>query len=443
MIRQILQNASTIHVALLEGSHSLPLRLGYAAVGAMALILCLWSIAMPLAESIVASGTISVSAQRREIAHLHGGKIAELYIKEGDPVAAGQALIRLDDREAQSEIEVLLYQRYARQARIDRLSAERNRTATVHFRDDLVRNVKTDLQIAQLLSGEERNFLSRNAAMMARLTLLDEQRDKASDQKKRLLLQKSSVDRQLEIVREQAVNAQDLYEKGYGTRSQAIALRREVEKLITQRLQIEAEINTLDGVIQDTKLNKNIYLTEEANNIEGDILAAQNEIAELDEKIKTAKTHLDGLVIRSSVDGVVVELRVTSVGDVIKPAAPLLDVLPLDSGYLVEAHIAPTDIEGIVKGLPVEVRFPSLVGMGTPSVSGEVLRVSADVLASDDKKHHYYQLLVSIDDQKKVSQRFEIIPGMPTEIIVRKKDRSLLEYIFAPVTDHLSRAVVG
>lgn len=422
---------------------SSPLGIGYLAVGLMLIMISLWSIAMPLAESIVASGTVNVTAQRRTIAHLEGGKIASLQVQEGDRVEAGQPLVSLDDQEIRSELDVLLYQRYARLAKIDRLLAERDQVDAVQFRMELSDEAPNDPQVTQLLDGELRNFSSRRNEALAKIALFSDRIAKAGEQKNSIRLQTKSLDRQLKIVRDQANNAQKLYEKGFGTKSTAIAFQREIEQLISRDLQIKSEINELNGIIEDSRLNKAIHQTEAAKSIEAEILAAQNEVAELDEKIDAIRVRLRNLIVRSPVAGVIVELQVTSASDIIKPASPILDILPADTSYRVEAHIPPTDIDGIVEGLPVEVRFPSFAGTQIPTITGSIIRVSADVLNDDNQQLQYYKILVSIDDWTEKSGEFDVIPGMPTEIIVRKKDRSILEYFLAPVTNHISRAVVG
>ncbi len=425
-----------------ETDVSRPLKWGYCAIGTMVVTIVLWSAVMPLAESITAPGTISVSAQRRTIAHVDGGKVAVLHVKEGDHVDAGQPLITLDDNQAKSELERLSYQHYARLARIDRLTAERDGTDLIQFRDGLHNEAATDSQFTQLMQSESRLFASRREAAAAKDALYAEQGRKATEQRKHFRLQLESMDRQLAIVKKQAANAKDLHAKGFGTNSNAIAFQRELEQLITQRLQIDTRINELDGVIEDSALRRRIHRTEIADEIDRHIIDAQQEAAELDKSIDLVRRRLDNLMIRSSVEGVIVALRVRSTNDVVRPADPILDIVPLDSNFQVEAHVSPTKIDGVVTGLPVDVRFPSFATMQIPAIPGRIARVSADVL-DDDQQQQYYKILVSLDTLSPLDERgIDIMPGMPTEVIIRKRDRSLVEYAFAPLTNHLAKAVV-
>ena len=426
-----------------ETDTSWPLKLGYIGIGIMAAALTFWSAVMPLAESIIAPGTISVSAQRRSIAHVDGGKVAKLHIKEGDYVEAEQPLITLDGSRTRSELEALHYQRYARQAKIDRLIAERDRVETISFHDELVKEAASNLQVAQILESEVRQFSSRRDALAAKDALHAERGQKAKEQRQHFVLQRESMDRQITIVRRQAANAEELYGKGFGTKSSAHAFQRELEQLITQRLQIDTKINELDGVIEDSSLNRKIGETQIADEIERDITNAQREVAELSKKIDVVRRRLDNLVIKSSVEGAVVALRVKSTNDVVKPADPILDIIPVDSTFMVEAHVSPTKIDGIVAALPVEIRFPSFATLQIPAISGRIVSVSADVLDDDQRQQQYYKILISMDNLDELEERnLDIIPGMPTEVIVKKRDRTLFEYALAPLTNHLATAVV-
>lgn len=418
------------------------LRFGYSCLVALLLIVTTWSFAIPLAESSVAPGTVTVSAQRRTIAHLEGGKIDELYVQAGDFVEPGQVLLELDDQVLQSELKVLQYQRYARQAKLDRLLAERQGELSFGFRPGLLDVAKFDLHVKELLEAEIRSFETRRQALEAKNALLEERRTKAVRQGKRLKLQLNSADRQLAIVREQAQSAEDLHSKGYGTKSKAIAFRREVEQLITQRLQIEAEFAELDSIIEDAKLGQESNKAEVAHDVERETLITLGEIAELDEKVVSVRARLDNLVITSTIRGVIVDLKVTSSNDVITPAAPILDIVPSNSTLMVEANVPPHEIEGIIEGIDVEVRFPAFAGKRVPVVTGEVALVSADLVDDESRQSRHYRVHVAVKDWESLDDELDILPGMPAEVIIRKRDRTLFDYIFAPITNHLSKAAL-
>ena len=417
-----------------------PLLVGYAGLLLMVVAISAWTMAVPLTESTVASGTVSVSAQRRTVAHVDGGRIEKLFVLEGDLVQPGQALLRLDTQELESELETLRYKHFARAAAIDRLTAERKNTSELTFRPDLLELASRNATMAQFLEGEKRNFYARKESYAAKEALLDEPAVNAKGQRKRLAQQLQSLDRQLNIVRRQAANATELYRKGFGTQSKAVAFEREVEQLITRHLEFEANLAELDGVIDEAERQSVLHGAEFKDALESEVLLAEREIAEFDGRIRAIEKDIENHTVRSSVQGVVVDLRNLSVNDVITAATPMIDIVPTDSTFIVEVHLPPAEIDGIFEGLEAEVRFPAFASNDLSGIKGRVTLVSADVVEDAATTHAYYRIHVAMQDRPDTDGRIEIIPGMPADVLIKKRKRTLLQYILAPLTDHAMRA---
>ena len=416
--------------------------IGYAVLGLMALTFTTWSMFVPLEEATVASGIVNVSGQRRPIAHLDGGRVDQLLVHEGEEVEDGQILLTLNGEEYQSQLNVLRYQSFATQLKVDRLRAERGQLERPAFRSSLLLAASKDDHLAELISNEVRNFTTRRDYRAGKLGLLNERIARATEQKDRLHLQLASVKRQLDIVGRQAADIRGLYQKGYATKSDAYARERELEQLKTQELQIEKELTELQGVVEEASTNQALFMTEFYNSVDAELIAAHTRDAELQEEITATQRRLGNLEIKAPVRGVVVDLQVQSANDVIAPAERILDVVPVDESYLIEARIAPEHIDGVAPGLPVEIRFPAYAGKYVPTMVGKVSMVSADVIADERRQHHFYLAHVDFDQELFDQEREDLalIPGMPAEVIIKKRDRTLFQYLFAPFTDHLATA---
>ena len=406
----------------------------------MAVSISIWAIAVPLTESTIVSGTVSVSAQRRTLAHVEGGRVEQLFVLEGETVQPGQALLKLATQELESQLEMLRYQHVARLARLDRLTAERNSAEELVFRPALLELTLKNTVMAQFIEAEKRNFDARKDSFAAKEALIDEPAMSATGQRTRLSKQIQSLDRQLEIVRQQASNANNLYQKGYGTQSRAIAFEREVEQLITRRLEIEANLADLDGVIEEAERQRALHRAEFRDNLESEVLLAERDIAEIEGRIRVIEKDIENHTVRSDVHGIVVDLRNISANDVITPASPMIDIVPTDSTFIVEAHLAPTEIDGVSEGLEVEVSFPAFAPKDLSGLKGLLTLVSADVVEDTTTPHAYYRIHVAIQDWSAIDEQVEIIPGMPADILIKKSKRTLLQYILAPLTDHAKRA---
>lgn len=417
-----------------------PIAIGYAGLLAMTLAISAWTIAIPLTESTVAAGTVSVSAQRRTVAHVDGGRIEQLFVQEGDLVQPGQALVKLDTQELESELETLRYKHFARAVTIDRLTAERDNADELTIRPSLLELAATNEPMAQFLEAEQRNFNARKDAYVANKALLDEPSTHAKQQRERLAQQLQSLDRQLVIVRRQAANASELYRKGFGTQSNAVAFEREVEQLITRRLELETDFAEFDHVIEEAERKTALYKAKFKDDLESETLLAKREIAEIDGKIRTIEKNIENHTIRSNVHGIVVDLRNLSVNNVVTAATPMIDIVPTDSTFIVEIHLPPTEIDGIVEGLEAEVRLHAFASTDIQGIKGHVTLVSADVVEDTATRHTYYRVHVAIQDLASLDGRTEIIPGMPADVLINKRERTLLQYFLTPLVDHATKA---
>jgi len=437
VLRRLLGNLGGISVkSILEQ----PAFIGYVGIVVMVSALIVWGVAAPLTEAIVTSGTVNVSAQRRTVSHINGGKIKELFVAEGDSVRPGQALLVLDTQELEAQLDVLRFQHFARQAAVDRLIAERNDASALTFRPSLLEQTLARPRMAEFLEGEKRNFEARQHSYAAKRALLEEPAKKAAEQRERLSKQLNSIDRQLAIVRQQTASATDLYNKGYGTKSKAMAFERETEQLVANRIEVDASLGQLEGVIDDSKRQRALHRAEFRDEIESAVLTAEREIAEIVGKILALEKQMENQIIRSSVHGIIVDLRSLTANDVITPATPIADIIPTDSSFIIEAHLQPNEIEGVVKGLDVEVRFPALAAADLHGISGTLSFVSADVVTDPNSPEAYYRIHVAIDDWSAIDESTEIVPGMPADIVIKKRERTLFQYLLAPITDHATRA---
>ena len=412
--------------------------LGYSCVAVLLMVFFIWSFNVPLADSSLVQGSVTVGSARQTVAHVDGGKIEQLFVQVGNLVEAGQPLIQLDDQSLRSELRVFQHQRYAKQARLDRLDSEREEASLPGFRESLQTKSRSDPIVQELLDGETRNFEARSETVRTRRAIIDHQIATASDKRTNLQQQLNSIDRQLAIARQQAASAEELSSRGYGTRARALTLRREVEVLVKQRLSVKGEIDDIAGVEKDAQFRRESHDADLINEIELERLKVIEDLANLDERIDIISTKIDNMIIVSNVSGIVVDLTVRSTRDVILPASPIMEIVPKNSKLLVEASIAPHKIDGIHEGTDVEVRFPAFAKGYVPTIGGEVSLVTADVVADDREPH--YRVHVAIEDWDTIGGGFDVKPGMPVEIIIEKNRRTLFEYLAAPLADHLAKA---
>jgi membrane fusion protein, epimerase transport system len=150
-------------------------------------------------------------------------------------------------------------------------------------------------------------------------------------------------------------------------------------------------------------------------------------------------------VVRAPDAGMVLGLEVHTLGAVLRPGGRLLDIVPQNEKLIVEAQLSPQDIDQVRVGQQAEVRFPSFKQRDLPRIEGKLVSVSADRLVDDSegRKVPYYLARVDISAaglQALANAKFVLLPGMPAEVLVSTGERTMLQYLIAPLSDTVARS---
>ena len=134
-------------------------------------------------------------------------------------------------------------------------------------------------------------------------------------------------------------------------------------------------------------------------------------------------------------------MKVFTVGGVIAPRDPLMDIVPRDDALAVDAQLAVSDIDVVHQGLPVTLKFTALNQRTTPTVEGTVSRVSADRLVDPKTGQPYYTVRIALGSTAELPNNVALQPGMPLEAMIRTGSRTFLEYLAKPITDFAGRGL--
>ncbi len=145
--------------------------------------------------------------------------------------------------------------------------------------------------------------------------------------------------------------------------------------------------------------------------------------------------------IRAPLAGTIVGLQVHTLGGVIGPGEPLMDIVPSGDRLVIEAQINPIDIDVVHPGLVAQVRLMPFSMRNTAPLDGTVTSVSADRLTDERTGESYYLARVELnEDPAKALGGASLYPGMPAEVMVVTGERTALAYVFKPITASFNRA---
>jgi HlyD family type I secretion membrane fusion protein len=189
--------------------------------------------------------------------------------------------------------------------------------------------------------------------------------------------------------------------------------------------------------INNLKLEKLKLKAVNTKRIVSDLGAVRNQLVDLDEKLAKTKDRLERTVIHAPIEGVIVDLRVNTIGGIIRPGEPLLDIVPQAGNLIIEAQIDPKDRDTVKIGQGAEVRFTAFNQRTTQPVKGKVVLISADSLLGagpDGKQFSYYKAKVELlEDPSEVMNGTPVFQGMQAEVMIITGERTVLEYFLKPI----------
>ncbi|NUR13350.1 MAG: HlyD family type I secretion periplasmic adaptor subunit [Bradyrhizobium sp.] len=415
-----------------------PALVGAIVVGAFASAMTLWGTLAPISGAAIASGNLQVEGRRQSVQHPYGGVIRQLLVRDGAHVEKGQLLLVLDDSDPRAKLDVLVADRDASRAAQARLMAERDGRAAPEFGVD-PKDAKPALR--QAMANEVAMMAARKHQFEAETAVLKGKTAELTAQIGGTQAQLTGTEKQRELLSDEMNGAQRLYEQGYTPKTRILALQREDAKL---QADIGAQRATIAGMQQQIAQNEaEIAKAERArmSEITDQLRSTENKLAELTPKVDAATDVVTRTQIRAPATGSVVGLDVFTEGGVIQPGAKLMDIVPSDNPLIVDAQLKLSDINDVTVGRRAEIRLTGVNYVERPRLYGTVRTVSADRVTNDKAGGPgYYAVEVSLEPEDVKKSRIELQSGMPAEVIVPTRPRTLFEYLFGPLRDELTRA---
>lgn len=393
-----------------------------------------WAALSPLESAAITYGIVSADGNRKAVQHMDGGIVSAILVKEGDLVAAGQELIRLDELQPRAALDIHSAAVVTLTAQLARLEAEAANSDTITF-PDAVATRRGDPAVAELLASQEALFKARRSANGTQVETLREQIKQAKSQIEIYKGQAVSTADQRRMINEELGPKQMLYEKGYSTNSVVMQLKRAAAALEGQEQEYVGHIARLDHMIGQLESQIGQIENDHRLKVAQELEDARTKIADARERERVARDILERTVIRAPVSGHVLGLAVNTVGGVIGKGERMLEIVPAESGIVIKAQLKPSDAIEVHEGMRAELRILTAQGRRLPLVHGTVRNRSADARPDSEGHALLFDLSVDVDARElKALGGLKLTPGMPIEVVIPTGTRSVLEYMLEPVT---------
>ncbi len=397
-----------------------------------------WAGFAPLASAVIAPGVIKVEGNRKLVQHLEGGVVRAILVQDGTRVEPGTLLARLDDTRARATLGIV--QSALDSARIleVRLKAERDGSA-MRWPDDLEER-RSEHTLAEMIRAQEMVFEARRSSLLGQQSILSQRVAQFDQEIAGLRAQQVALEKQIGFVEEELEGLRDLLSKNITPKTRVLALERDAARLHGTRGERVAEIARTQVSIGVTKLELMQLERAFRENVVKEIRDVQTQIADLEERVTAARTTLGHVDIRAPAAGIVVGLSAHTVGGVVKAGETILEIVPQAEKLIVEAQVQPTDIDNVSVGMEAEVRLTALKQRMASTLTSRVSYVSADRLSDSRTGQPFYLARIELPSVEQLPFAETVQPGMPADVLIKKRERTALEYLMQPMTEAISRA---
>ncbi|MBB3909684.1 HlyD family type I secretion periplasmic adaptor subunit [Sphingomonas desiccabilis] len=401
-----------------------------------------WAAFVRLDAAAYAGGTVAVAGNRQAVQHQQGGIVAALLVREGERVAQGQVLIELAGSETRALERSLNAQVIALQAQRARLTAQL--TGTPLEPPPGFGSLQGDDRIEA-----ERAMALQRRELSASETALTDQRIVVAQQGAQLVSrsigireQLRAIDAQQRLLEDELRGMRALAVKGFASENRIRALERSAAALEGEAGRLRANDAEVREQIGEKQLQSRSLTSDDRQQLTDLLRTTEFTLNDLLPKLSAAREALANTQIRAPASGQVVGLTVHTVGGVIGAGERLMEIVPERVGLVIQARIAPDDADDLFVGQQAEVRIPALHARALPAILGTIRRLSADSFEDQRTGARYYTGEVVVPGSGLATMRRyaggrEIKPGLPVEILVPLRRRTLLQYLLEPLDQSL------
>lgn len=420
-----------------------------AVAGTLAILLCLggfvlWAAYAPLATAAVTSGQLKFEGNRRVVQNLEGGVIREILVKEGSVVAEGQVLVRLHDEQSGASAELLASLHDSLRALRARLMAEAEQSGAVAFPADLLQR-RAQPRVADMLAQQEAIFHQRRAGVQGQAAILGRRIQQLEAEIRSYDAVAAAQQAQLRLLREEETTVKQLLAQGLERKPRLLALQRHGAALEGNRDEQAGMIARARQSIAETELQIDQQRTHFRREVALELREVESRIVETEERLRAATDVQRRREIIAPAAGIAMNLRYNTVGGVVRPGETILEIVPARERLIVEVGIQLHDIDVVALGQPADIRLLAFNQRLVPVIRGRVVHVSADAVAAERGAPAAYRAHVAIDAEEiEMVERLSgatLQPGMPAEVLVIAGERTVADYLVAPLRDSFRRAL--
>ncbi|USG62318.1 HlyD family type I secretion periplasmic adaptor subunit [Sneathiella marina] len=387
-----------------------------------------WADRAVLDEVTRGDGKVIPSSKVQVIQNLEGGILEELLVSEGDIVEKGQILLRIDDTGYSSRAGEIESNYLNLMGKIARLEAEASGSG-ITFPPELLAE-RQDISIS-----EQDLFNARQSELQSQISILRQQAQQRSQEIQEINGRLKQLRTTLALANEEKSITEPLVKKGIVPKVQFLQLKREINELQGQISASNLALPRVDGALKEAnqRIEEKILTFRSKASQELGVVRAEYEAAR--QAILGVADRVARTDVRSPVNGEVKELKIQTIGGVVRPGQDIVEIVPIDDSLLVEARIRPSDIAFLRPGQEATVKITAYDFSIYGGLPAKLERISADTIVDEQTGESFYQIIVRTDQNylQRGENTYPIIPGMVASVDTLTGHKTVLDYILKPI----------
>lgn len=400
-----------------------------------------WAFRVNISGAVIGSGLIEVAENITTVQHPVGGVVSEILAKDGDAVEAGDVVIRLDDRQILSDLNVVEADLFETLANIDRYDALMADARTISFHPLLHENAIKDPWIGILMERQQRQLDEQYETFDRERGLLDQQVRQVKAEISGVRAQLAAKNDEIAVLAQELEAIESLTGRGLAKKSELFDLRKKDVAARGDLGRLSASIAELGGKVTELELEQLAVVPKAREKAADELSKLRPFRTKHLERRLSLLNNLSKMEIRAPVSGRIHQSKVEGLRSVVVKAKPIMEIVPNSEPAVVSVKIDVSDIDQVYNGQDASLKFRAFNGREIPIILGRVLQISADAILNPTTRKYYYDVKVELleDEMQKLGEK-NLIPGMPVEAFLSTESRTPINYVLRPIMTYFDRA---
>ncbi len=399
-----------------------------------------WSYLTRIEGAVIAQGTVGPASGLKVVQHLEGGVVRKILVEPGDAVRAGEVLVVLDDSQLQASLAAVQAQVDAALAETARLRAERDGGEEVVFPVELRERAGVPA-VRRIMEVQQALFQARRKRMRDQVKVLRQRVVALERSIEGLREELQGKEEQAKLVREEIETVRGLLARGQAVKTRLLALQRASAGLLGEQGKLRGQIAQARERITEIRLQELFVGKDFLAEVLDRLAVLQKEVAVLRERQSDLRRKLEETRIRAPVNGRVLDVLVRTIGGVVAPREPLMQIVPSDEPLVVEAQISPAAIDQVFPNQKARVLFSAFMTSSTPELAGRVRVLAPAPVVDELTRMPYYkaEIVVPPEELRRLGDEQRLVPGMPAEVFITTRAYRPIDVLLRPLLNAARR----